>query len=82
MDLKFDAQFGWLASVGNGFAQVSQLQTTDGSEYFEPLASNILLMAACFRTITAYGSISYVLTIYCHQYSFPRRWRKYTCLHS
>jgi hypothetical protein len=72
MDLKFDAQFGWLASVGNGFAPVSQLETTDGSEYFEPLASHILLMAACFRNITTHGFISYVLTIYCHQHSFPR----------
>ena len=32
LDLKFDVKFGRLASVGNGFAQVSELWTADGSE--------------------------------------------------
>jgi hypothetical protein len=32
MDIKFDPKFGRLASVGNGFAQVSEMLTTDGSE--------------------------------------------------
>lgn len=32
MDIKFDPKFGRLASVGNGFAQVSELSTTEGSE--------------------------------------------------
>lgn len=39
IDLKFDAQFGRLASVGNGFAQVSQLQTTDG-KLLQPMVSS------------------------------------------
>jgi WD40 repeat protein len=34
MDLKFDAQFGRLASVSNGFLQVSQLLTTGNGEHF------------------------------------------------
>ena len=34
IDLKFDPHFGRLASVGNEFAQVSQLLTTDDSEHF------------------------------------------------
>ena len=32
LDLKFDPQFGRLASVGSGFPQVSQLRTTEGGE--------------------------------------------------
>jgi hypothetical protein len=32
LDLKFDAQFVRLASVGNGFPQVSQLLSTEGGE--------------------------------------------------
>jgi hypothetical protein len=32
LDLKFNAQFGRLASIGSGFPQVSQLQTTEGGE--------------------------------------------------
>ena len=34
LDLKYDAQFGRLASVGNGFPQVSELLTTDGGQHF------------------------------------------------
>jgi hypothetical protein len=33
LDLKFDAKFGRLASVGSGFVQVSQLLVTDGGEH-------------------------------------------------
>jgi hypothetical protein len=33
MDLKFNAQFGWLASIGNGSPQVSQLLNTAGGGY-------------------------------------------------
>ena len=33
MDLKFNAQFGWLASVSNGSPQVSQLLNTAGGGY-------------------------------------------------
>jgi hypothetical protein len=32
MDIKFDTNFGRLASVGNGFPQVSELLSTNGSE--------------------------------------------------
>jgi hypothetical protein len=35
LDLKFDAQFVRLASVGNGFPQVSQLLSTEGDELFK-----------------------------------------------
>jgi len=38
MDIKFDPKFGRLASVGNGFAQVSELSTTEGSE--QPLTAS------------------------------------------
>jgi hypothetical protein len=34
IDLKFDPHFGRVASVGNGFPQVSQLLTTDDGEHF------------------------------------------------
>jgi hypothetical protein len=46
LDLKYDAHFGRLASVGNGFPQVSELLTTDGGEHFLTLtADNMLMMA-------------------------------------
>jgi hypothetical protein len=33
MDLKYDPEFGRLASIGSGFPQVTQLLGDDGSEW-------------------------------------------------
>ena len=42
LDLKFDAQFGRLASVGSGFPQVSQLRPLDGGEYCGTSCAGVL----------------------------------------
>lgn len=47
LDLKYDSQFGRLASVGNGFPQVSELLNTDGGKCLLTTADDNILMVAC-----------------------------------